>query len=104
MAVMTTGGECVALRPRLHDGHPPTTTKGQEDPMKRAVTLVAVVLGSLLGITQSGCWCGWVCDVLGDYGARRREQRIPQQEATSNPWHVARSRHLASAGGDNHGE
>ena len=40
--------------------------------MKRAVTLAAAVLGSLLGLTRSGCWCGWVCDVLGDYWARRR--------------------------------
>ena len=40
--------------------------------MKRAATLAGAVLGSLLGITQSGCWCGWVCDVLGDYWARRR--------------------------------
>lgn len=72
VAVMTVGGECVALRPRLLDGDPPATTKGQEDPMKRAVTLAAAVLGSLLGIPQNGDWCGWVCDVLGDYWACRR--------------------------------
>ena len=54
------------------DGDRPATTKGQEDLIKRAVTLAGAVLASLLGFTQSGCWCGWVCDVLGDYWARRR--------------------------------
>jgi len=40
--------------------------------MKRAVTLMAAVLGSLLGIAPTHDWCCWMCDVFGDYWARRR--------------------------------
>jgi len=40
--------------------------------MKRAITLVAVVLGCLLGIAQAGAWSYWMCDVFGAYWARRR--------------------------------
>jgi len=40
--------------------------------MKRAVTVTAAVLGSLLGIAQIDYWCGLFCDVLGDYWVRRQ--------------------------------
>lgn len=43
-----------------------------EATMKRAVTLVAVVLGCILGIAQAGAWSSWMCDVFGAYWARRR--------------------------------
>jgi len=47
--------------------------------MKRAVTLVAVVLGCLLGIAQAGAWSCWMCDVLVAYWARCRCSRSWRQ-------------------------
>ena len=47
--------------------------------MKRAVTLVAVILGCLLGIAQAGAWSCWMCDVFDTYWARCRGGRSWRQ-------------------------
>jgi hypothetical protein len=46
-----------------------------EDLMKEAVTTVVGVLGSLLGIAQTGYWCEWFCIACGEYWARRGAPR-----------------------------
>ena len=49
--------------------------------MKEAVTTVVGVLGSLLGIAQTGYWCEWLCIACGEYWARRGEPRVLGQGA-----------------------
>jgi hypothetical protein len=65
----------VAFGHALLDGHR-TPTEREENPVKHAVAVAATVLGSLLGITQTGFWCEWLCDALTSYWARTGEQRM----------------------------
>lgn len=47
--------------------------------MKHAVAMAATVLGSLLGFSQTGFWCEWLCDAFTSYWARTREQDSGQE-------------------------
>jgi len=46
--------------------------------VKHVVTAVAV-LGSFLGIAQTGYWCEWLCVVVGTFWTQRR--RVPRPPA-----------------------
>ena len=39
--------------------------------MRHAATTAAALLGSFLGLAQSGYWCERLCDVLAAYWATR---------------------------------
>jgi len=47
--------------------------------VKHAVAVAATVLGSLLGISQTGFWCEWLCDALASYWARSGDQRSGEE-------------------------